>query len=856
MHTQEPPSRTSTSLHCTRMRTTSPPIVNEKLLTNKEFSAGPRGSTADNVDPMGPIDTLEPTRPIESLDQESTKPIHPQNNTKHKHKAKGKPKRRYMTRNKFRRRTRQKQPDTNTVVNLSSHTVAQPQTQLLSKNLNFCPTPTNINRIQLSADVHRFNRRLRLAEFFYDEEEDSVPYDLPPPFLRKASSFTPNEGRDSALDSFIKVVTTAIMTAEPKKTFSNLRNEEKKGLRELESNKDIIIKPADKGGAVVVMNTTDYISECTRQLSNTSFYKKLDSDPINSHNKILKETISDGVQEEEIDPELLKTLPVTHPKPGRFYILPMIHKEGNPGRPIISGNGCHTQVISQFVEYHIKDLVRDMPSYIQDDMDFLRKIDSINEAGPLPPDTLLCTMDVSALYTNIPNKEGIGACQAALENGRGPGSTPSATFICKLININLSQNIFTLADDIWLQTHGTAMGACMAPSYANLFMGDLERRLLDTCPDKPKVWLRYIDDIFLIWTHGHPQLDAFIQHTNTFHPSIKFTSNISTTSIPFLDVMVSLQDGVLQTDLYSKETDTFNYLHWASCHPSHTKRSIPYSLAFRLKRICSTEEALTNRLKQLTTHLSARGYPIKQITSAIAKATETDRATAIQRRQKTQTNPDRIPFVITYHPGLPSISNILKTFLPVLHSSIRCKEAIPNLPLTAHRRPKNLRDTLVQASTNNTNTATGFQPCNTPRCKTCIHTTPSRWSTSSMNNKTYNIRHTLTCKSHNVIYLITCTKCKKQYVGQTSQQLRSRFTQHRFTINSDNGYPVARHFKFDTPGHSINNQQITAIDHIPRADSIALLNKETYWIHTLRTMEPGGINTNEQTTFPVSTHRT
>ena len=119
---------------------------------------------------------------------------------------------------------------------------------------------------------------------------------------------------------------------------------------------------------------------------------------------------------------------------------------------------------------------------------------------------------------------------------------------------------------------------------------------------------------------------------------------------------------------------------------------------------------------------------------------------------------------------------------------------IPKLPLTAHRRPKNHRDTLVQASTSNTNTATGFQPCNTPRCKTCIHTTPSRTFTSLMNNKTYNIRHTLTCNSHNVIYLITWTKCKKQCVSKTSQQLRSRFTQHRFTINSDNGYPVARHF--------------------------------------------------------------
>ncbi len=66
----------------------------------------------------------------------------------------------------------------------------------------------------------------------------------------------------------------------------------------------------------------------------------------------------------------------------------------------------------------MKDLVSQLPSYVQDDMDFLRKIHDINKTGPLPPDTLLCTMDVSALYSNISHKEGTDACRIALEEGR------------------------------------------------------------------------------------------------------------------------------------------------------------------------------------------------------------------------------------------------------------------------------------------------------------------------------------------------------------------------------------------------------------------------------------------------------
>ena len=209
------------------------------------------------------------------------------------------------------------------------------------------------------------------------------------------------------------------MTFTPKKTFPNLRNEEKKALKELRNNKDVTIKPTDKGGALVVLNTTDYVSECTRQLSDTSYYERLDSDPTYKFNKIISDTLTKGKQDREIDSDVASALLVPHPKPGRFYVLPKIHKEGNPGRPIISGNGCPTEIISKFVDWHIQGLVKQLPSYVQDDMDFLRKIQYINDTGPLPPDTLLCTitstMDVSALYTNIPHGEGIEACRDALE---------------------------------------------------------------------------------------------------------------------------------------------------------------------------------------------------------------------------------------------------------------------------------------------------------------------------------------------------------------------------------------------------------------------------------------------------------
>ena len=96
------------------------------------------------------------------------------------------------------------------------------------------------------------------------------------------------------------------------------------------------------------------------------------------------------------------------PKAGRFYILPKIHKQGNPGCPIISSNGHPTDRISEFVDYYLKSLVQSIPSYIKDTAHFLLQLEQM---GPLPDNAILVTLDDSSLYTNIPHNEGIEACR-------------------------------------------------------------------------------------------------------------------------------------------------------------------------------------------------------------------------------------------------------------------------------------------------------------------------------------------------------------------------------------------------------------------------------------------------------------
>ena len=95
------------------------------------------------------------------------------------------------------------------------------------------------------------------------------------------------------------------------------------------------------------------------------------------------------------------------------------------------------------------------------------------------------------------------------------------------------------------------MGTRMAPSYANLSLGKFERDALLNSPHQPYLWLSFIDDIFMTWTAGPEKLKAFVDYLNNLHSTIKFTCSHSPSNIPFLDVMVSVKDGSIETSLRS-----------------------------------------------------------------------------------------------------------------------------------------------------------------------------------------------------------------------------------------------------------------------------------------------------------------
>ena len=126
------------------------------------------------------------------------------------------------------------------------------------------------------------------------------------------------------------------------------------------------------------MDTLDYITEAERQLSDTDFYLIKNEDLTKSHAEKIKTFLTEMLENEEIDEKIFASLNPTDARTARFYFLPKIHKEVIKGRPIISGNGCATEMISAFVDDHIKDLVKKLPSYVRDTSDFIKKVEAFH----------------------------------------------------------------------------------------------------------------------------------------------------------------------------------------------------------------------------------------------------------------------------------------------------------------------------------------------------------------------------------------------------------------------------------------------------------------------------------------------
>lgn len=715
-------------------------------------------------------------------------------------------------------------------MNLSNKILTQDHLSLLRKGLSFIPTPKLPNHIHSLRDTLLFTRRLRLNEFF---ERNPIPriLDNPldhPSYPKKERSFNPNKGPNLQLEKFIADIEESATNFLPRvNCHSNLTDSEWKALKDIRNDKSIILKPADKGGAMVILNTDEYINKCMAHLNDNTIYEPLPCDRTQEVNNEIKNFISRRRNISLPDDAHLRLVP-KYPRTAEFYILPKIHKPGVPGRPIVSANECPTEIISKIVDAALKPIAMNTPSYIKDTKDFLCLLKDI---GRLEKDEIMMTLDVSSLYTSIPHKDGINAAKEMLYL-RTDKKPPDFVLTQFMVYI-LTRNVFHFNNKYYRQIQGTAMGTRMAPSYAIIFMHDMESKLLRRTSFNIKIWKRYIDDIFAIAKMKEADFQTFIQEINSFHETIKYTGEASRDLINFLDVQIYTDsEGFIHTRPYSKPTDAHIYLDFGSYHPNKQKESIPFSQAVRLRRICSDIHDFDTATKQMAGFFTNRGYPYRLLTDAIRKARHLDRDELLKNNARNTGT--IIPYIIEF--------NHHNAFLATRYQKFKKKTREPGKQFTdntmiTYKRSRNLKDILVRSRYPSTTPTPGCSPCG--HCDICKHVLRTNSITSYYNKYRHQIKSQINCQSVNLIYLISCTKCKKQYVGQTSNSLGRRFREHLNTIRRREDVSLSEHYH--ALPHSLDDLNIVGLETNARPLTTRL-KLETSYIRILDTVFPHGLN--------------
>ena len=631
---------------------------------------------------------------------------------------------------------------------------------------------------------------------------------------------------------------------------NNLTKREREALNRLSNNTDIIIKPVDKGGATVIMNTKDYVKEAKRQLDNEVYYKRVERDFTLEHERLINQCVDKLILDGELAEEVAKLLRPAQSRTPIFYMLPKIHKVNNPGRPVVSSVNSHTEKLSAYVDEFLRPIAEKLPSYIQDTTHFIKRIRAL---GKLPEECYLATLDVSSLYTTIDTDEGLTIVEEEL--GKTNQNKPSSKTLSCLLEKVLKLNNFTFANEHYIQIKGTAMGTRVAPNFANVYMGRLEERFVyqTEWANHIIIWVRFIDDIFLIWKNDQDSLISFINYLNNVVPSIKFTHEISAHSVNFLDTTV-LKDnqGNISTDVYQKPTDTHPYLHWTSAHPPHLKRSIPYSQALRLRRICSSTDTLKKRIMEYSIFFVACGYEQHRVLHEMQKVLTLTQEECLQTKEREPT--DRIPLVTTFNPHTTFIAEIAKRNWNFLQSKERLSLIFKKPPLVAYRRPKSLRDRLVRSKfvseTTHNLTPKGCRACERTKCSWCKKINQTTTFTSPNNKKTFSIFHAVDCHSSWIIYIIECSICKLQYIGKSETAFNLRLNNHRNHIKKGvNSCELTEHFLHNTRTHDFdNNVTITIIEQIKKdhldtdRKKEVLRDREIFWQRTLNSIQPYGLN--------------
>lgn len=494
------------------------------------------------------------------------------------------------------------------------------------------------------------------------------------------------------------------------------------------------------------------MTDCLNSMNLT----EINYDPTDKFNRSIREAISNS--DAIFDKKEMYSLKNSHPSIPIVYGLPKIHKSGVPVRPVSASYNAPSQILCKKLSKLLPDLINFEAKYaIKNTKDLVDRIKNLR----LPNNAKLVSFDVCSLFTSVPivklKKLLFDKIKIELSDNL------KSSQLINLINICLKQNYFRFDDKIYLQNDGLAMGSALSPFLAEFFMDYIEKTLFDykhPLLEYIFTWIRYVDDVFCIWTGTKRQLDNFLNNIlNKLDDHIKFTIELGNNSINFLDLTINIIDNRFAFNIFRKDTYSDAVIPSNSVHPWNVKMASFHSMLNRLLDVPLSQENFKKELNVIKLIARNNGYNNRIIYKLLAKK--------------------------QYKKAVESV-------FPVRHTSSECVpgrwKRIPYLGKISEDLKKPLLEKNVRPAFFNRLTLKNLL----------------------INNK---LKPTVDKLDKCGVYQLNCQDCGAIYIGQTKRSIKTRYKEH--INNSKNNNPntgFAKHLS--STGHGPDSSNIKLLHNI------------------------------------------
>ena len=478
-------------------------------------------------------------------------------------------------------------------------------------------------------------------------------------------------------------------------------------------------------------------------------------------------------------------------------------------------------------EQYLKQLEHDFcADLLTDTTDALAWLESLNNELDNSEKCRLnsFTYDFKGLYDSLNQTLVIDALKEAMTECRPEWSPQFCNWLVKLVQVSMEASV-GIYEDVWYrQKTGVPTGGSLCVQLANIAVYSVMRKAVYNNAELMKNVVaakRYIDDGAGFFAGTQSQFNLWIIQVNLALE--KFGLSIDESSIlppdsykPFLDIQFCFsKSGLLQTDLYTKPTDSKSYLNFQSCHPPHVFSGLVFSQFLRLRRIINDNSRLKIRIDELIVHFREAGYPQSMLKNMSDQVLKMERS--LERNSNHNPNPStsgnkRVKIVSTYGCDQEIVKSV-KHFEPKLVKTLSFNLESPDVntnhttekPSTMDNTSSSRSDLNLPKSNNPTKKPSIFQfvkkvapttrsktnkikhlalgkrfghtkRCNSHNCGCCDMISPK--DHFRYNNKTFKSTES-SCGSYNIIYLVYCSICNKLYIGRSTRPLRTRIGEHR-----------------------------------------------------------------------------